>query len=287
MIAAEEPLHRDALPWRGMSRAELDSAYNNAGAVEDSGDYLADWAQRSAALRLTNGTVLDLPYGPRERNRMDIFRGGASNAPLLVFIHGGYWQRNTHRVFSAMAEGALALGIDVACPGYTLAPDATLAEMMTEIATALQVLRRQGPELGVGTGRLVVSGWSAGGHLAASAMALPEVDSGLAISGIFDLEPIRLGSLNDKLGLTVADVAALSPIRHIPRHAGELVVTHGTAELPELQRQSQDYARAWLGAGLPGALLPIPGENHFSILEQLARPGGVLALQVARLAGQV
>ena len=236
-----------------MSRAELDAAYDNGRAVEDSGRYLADWARRSATLRARQPELLDLAYGPRERNRIDVFRSGEAGAPLLVFIHGGYWQRNSKDVFSCMAEGALELGLDVAVPGYTLAPDATLAEIVAEVTAALRWLRREGRSLGLASGRLVVSGWSAGGHLAACAMALPEVDAGLAISGIFELEPIRLGVLNEKLRLTERDVERLSPIRHLP-------------------------------PALAASALPLEGRNHFSILEDLATPGGPLARQALALA---
>ncbi|MEO3387310.1 alpha/beta hydrolase [Mesorhizobium sp. CAU 1741] len=274
----------DAPVWRGMSRAELDIAYDNSGAVRDSAELLADWARRSAILRASQPELIDLVYGPRPRNVVDIFPCGRRNAPLLVFIHGGYWQRNSKDVFSCMAQGPLAAGVDVAVPGYTLAPDATLAEIVDEVRTVLRWLRRYGPEMGIATGRLIVSGWSAGGHLAACAMAMPEVDAGLAISGIFDLEPIRLGVLNDKVGLSREDASALSPLLTIPSRAGRLVVACGGAELPELQRQSSEHSAAWTASGLDGALLVLPGRNHFTILEDLASPGGRLAREVAAFA---
>ncbi|GHA21705.1 esterase [Devosia pacifica] len=270
--------------WRGMGRPELDIAYDNTGAVAASGNFIADWTRRSAALRARMPELIDLAYGPGERNKVDIFRCGLANAPLLVFIHGGYWQRNSKEVFSCMAEGVLAAGIDVAVIGYTLAPKARLTQIKDEVATALDLLRTKGANFGVAKNRLVVSGWSAGGHLAATALSFPAVDAGLAISGIFDLEPIRLGGLNDKLGLTEADVEALSPIHTITRSAKPLVVAYGTGELPELQRQSQEYARAWQQAKNTGRALPLSDEDHFSILEQLAQPGGMLSDQVIRLA---
>jgi hypothetical protein len=135
----------------------------------------------------------------------------------------------------------------------------------------------------VARGRLVVSGWSAGGHLAALAMSWPEVDAGLSISGIFDLEPIRLGGLNDKLGLTAADVHVFGPLHRLPQRAGPLVIAYGTAELPELQRQSRDYFHAWRNAGLPGRLLQLKSCNHFSILNELAASGGDLVTSIRGL----
>jgi acetyl esterase/lipase len=259
-----------------MDRATLDIAYNNTAHVTDSAERLAEWSRRSAALRARQPALLDRPYGPRERNRIDLFRCGLASAPLLVFIHGGYWQRNSKEVFSCMAEGPLACGFDVALPGYTLAPEASLTEIVAEIRSAIAWLRREGPAFGVATQGLVASGWSAGGHLAATSMAWPEVDAGLSISGIFDLEPIRLGALNDKLALSPGEAFGLSPLHHRPERAGRLVVAYGTAELPELQRQSRDYAGAWQAHGLPGELLPVEDRNHFSILDELVAPEGRL-----------
>jgi len=281
-VAAEET----APPvWRGMDRAALDSAYDNSGAVPESGQYLAEWSKRTAALRAQPGHLLDLRYGPRERNLIDIYRCGKPSAPILVFIHGGYWQRNSKDVFGCMAQGPIVAGMDVALVGYTLAPAASLAEIAAEIRAAISFIRQMPSNLGIGKDRLVISGWSAGGHLAASAMDMAEVDAGLTISGIFDLEPILFGSLNNKLGLTPEDVRQLSPEQNLPGRAGNLVVVYGTAELPELQRQSRDYLTAWQGCGLNGTLEPITGANHFSVLEQLAQPDGLLARQVARLGG--
>ena len=265
-----------------MSRAELDAAYNNTAAVADSAQRLADWTERSAALRRKYPDLLDLPYGPRPRNRIDLFPCGRSNAPLFVFIHGGYWQRNAKEIFACMAEGPLVRGFDAALIGYTLAPDATLPDIAAETHHAIRWLRHEGASYGVGKERLVISGWSAGGHLTAMAMALPEVDAGLAISGVFDVEPCRLNYLNEKLNLTAGDALAMSPILHLPARSGPLTISFGTGELPELQRQSRDYHAARQAAGLPSVLLPLDGRDHFSILEELARPDGQLSSALAQ-----
>lgn len=272
MIRPEAPL------WRGMTRAELDAAYDNSAAVPESAALLADWTARSAALRAARPEYLGKVYGPRERNRIDLFRSGAADAPLLVFIHGGYWQRNAKETLSCMAEGPLACGFDVALPGYTLAPDATLTEIVGEIGTALRWLRREGPTLGFARTRMIVSGWSAGGHLAAMAMGMPEVDAGLAISGIFDVEPCRLNYLNEKLFLSAEEAVAMSPLRQLPARAGPLVLAYGANELPELQRQSQDYAAAWKQSGLKVSEQSLKYKNHFSILNDLMNENSKLAM---------
>lgn len=271
----------DEIIWRGMTRAQLDAAYNNGAAVKSSADKIADWMARSAALRARPGASLDLAYGPRPRNRIDIFRCGRAKAPLFAFIHGGYWQRNAKEIFACMAEGPLARGFDVALIGYTLAPDATLTAIVAEVRAAVGWLRAQGARHGVAAGKLVVSGWSAGGHL--TAMALAGADAGVAISGIFDVEPCRLNYLNAALQLTMAEQSALSPIRQLPARSGPLVLAYGTGELPELQRQSCDYHSARIAAHLPSELLPLEGCDHFSILEELADPDGQLTNALVRL----
>jgi arylformamidase len=263
-----------------MTRLQLDAAYNNSAAVANSAETIADWSERSARFRAQHSQSLDLRYGDRPRNRIDVFACGRAGAPLFVFFHGGYWQRNDKETFSCLAEGPLAGGFDVALPGYTLAPEISLTEIVAEVRGAVRWLRREHPN-GVAGGRLIVGGWSAGGHLTAMTMDLPEVDAGLSISGIFDVEPCRLNYLNDKLRLSVEEAFAMSPVHHLPQTSGELTIAYGTAELPELQRQSQDYWRVRNKAGLPGRLLPLAGHNHFSILEELARPGGLAAALAA------
>jgi arylformamidase len=262
--------------WRGMTRAELDDAYNNSLAVPDSDKRRDGWIARSVELRASNPELLDLAYGPRERNCLDVFRSGRTRAPLFVLIHGGYWQRNNKDMFACMAEGPLSKGFDVALIGYTLCPEVTLTELVAETHAAIRWLRREGPRRGFGADKLVVSGWSAGGHLTAMTLGLDEVDAGLAISGLYDVEPCRLNYLNDKLHLTATEAAAMSPILHLPKRKIPATLAFGTAELPELQRQSRAYHQARLDAGLPSNLLPLEAHNHFSIMDELAAPSGQL-----------
>src|SRR5580692_6725912 len=190
----------DAPDWRALSQQDLDLGLNNSVAVAGSGDMVAGWERLSAGMRAKHPGNLDLRYGPRERNRIDFLKAG-ENAPTLVFIHGGYWQMRSKEVFTLVAAGPMAHGINVALFGYTLAPDASLDEIVGEIHNGLDFLAGQLPALGGDAGRIVVSGWSAGGHLTAMALAHPQVRGGLAISGIYDLEPIRQSYLNVKLGL--------------------------------------------------------------------------------------
>ena len=261
--------------YRGMDRTQLDAAYNNSAAVADSPRLLADWQVRSDRLRAAHPERLNLRYGPAERNRIDYF-AGRRLGPVLVFIHGGYWQMRAKETFSFLASGPLAHGIHVAFVGYTLAPQKRLTEIVVEIRDAIAWLAGQVAAFGGDPDRLYVSGWSAGGHLTAMCIAEPAVRGGLAISGIYDLEPIRLCYLNDALGLDADEARRNSPLLHLPQRTVPLVLACGEGELPELRRQSREYAATRGRAGLPGRLLSLTGHNHFTILEELADPAGAL-----------
>lgn len=269
--------------YRGMDRAALDAAYNNTEAVADSARYLADWERRSAALRAALPRHLDLRYGPADRERIDFFPTGKPGAPTLMFIHGGYWQSRAKEIFAFVAEGPLTHGINVATVGYSLAPAARLDAIVAQCRSALRWLQDHLAELGGEAGRLYVSGWSAGGHLTAMLTGDAAVQGSLAISGIYDLEPIRLNYLNDKLQLDPEEARRNSPLLHLPSRAGPLMVTVGGDELPELRHQSETYYAAWRDHGLAGEFVPLPGRHHYSALEELARPDGALAKALARL----
>lgn len=271
----------DSVAWRSLDRASLTRAYDNAGTVRDSAALLASWRARSAAFR-DGKAGRTLAYGPGPRQALDLYGGGTAKAPCLAFVHGGYWQRNAREDFTCMAEGPLALGLDVALIGYTLAPEAGLTRIAEETGAALRLLRQE-----IGPGRLVVAGWSAGGHLAAlmTTVAAEAADAALAVSGIFDLEPIAGTALNDALHLTDAEVAELSPIRRLAPGGPPVSVIYGGAELPELRRQSEDYHAARRRLSLAGNLHVVPGANHFRVLDALSASDGLIAREAARLAG--
>lgn len=273
--------------YRGMDRATLDAAYNNTLAVglPRRDRYYADWTARSDAFRRARPGRIDLAYGPGARQRLDVFPCGRPGAPTLVFIHGGYWQMNDKEPFTFLGEGLVAAGFNFVLAEYTLAPAARLDEIVAEVRSSVSWTIEHAGEFGIDPGRVFVSGHSAGGHLTAMAMADGRVAGGVAISGLYDLEPIRLNYLNEKLGLDPEEAERNSPIRHLPTRAGPLVVTVGLDELPELVRQSEEYCGAWQARGLSGRYLPLPGHEHFSILEELARPDGQLVAALKTLAG--
>lgn len=178
--------------------------------------------------------------------------------------------------------GVQAHGWSAALPGYSLAPDAKLADIVAEIRAALDWLKAEGAKHGI-AGPVIVSGWSAGGQLTAMALDHPLVVAGLAMSGVYDLEALRDTKLNGPLQLTDADIASLSPLR-LPVVNKPMTIAYGTAELPTLVNDSRNLHAMRAAAHAPGVLLPVAHANHFSILEQLADPEGELTLAALDLA---
>jgi acetyl esterase/lipase len=269
--------------YRGMDRAQLDAAYNNRAAVPNASEILADWAARSDRVRRQRAGHLDRSYGAAPRERLDLFPVDNPKAPTVAYIHGGYWQMNDKEDYAFLAEGILPRGFNLAVIEYTLAPEARMDRIVAEVRRAILWLAEHLGDFGGDPARLYVAGHSAGGHLTATTMSLREVKGGIAISGLYDLEPIRQCYLNEKLGLDEDEALRNGPIFDLPAMAGPLVTTYGTRELPELCRQSVEYAQAWAERGLPGQLLPIDGADHFTILEALAAPNGALCEALAEL----
>jgi acetyl esterase/lipase len=262
------------LSWRSLSQAERDTAYDNNKAVANSPALIVARNEASARFRAAHTDALDVPYGDRERTKIDLYPASDPSTPCLVFIHGGYWQRNSRDLFAMLAEGMAAHGWSVAIPGYSLAPEATLTDIVREISLALDWLEAEGPARGI-AGPVVLSGWSAGAHLTALALSHPLVTAGLAISGVYDLAPIRDTALNVALKLTDQEVAELSPLR-LPIVHKPLAIAYGSAELPALVWDSRNFYAARKAAGAPGDLVAIDSADHFTILEQLRRPDGAL-----------
>jgi acetyl esterase/lipase len=269
-----------------MDRTALDAAYNNTAHVgqERRDAFLADWTARSERLRKELTHQSNLHYGPTTREVLDFVPCGKPGAPTLVYIHGGYWQWNEKDAWLFVAEGPLAQGFNFVNLEYTLAPQKSMDGIVAEVHRAVSWLLENLACLGGDPARLFVSGHSAGGHLTAIAMENSAVAGGLAISGLFDLQPIRLNWLNDKLAMDDEEARRNSPMHRLPTHAGPLWITVGGGELTELQRQSVEYFSAWRSHGLEGQFVPTPSVDHFAIVEELARPNGFLARAVAALA---
>ena len=272
----------DAPDWRKLSQEDRDLGLNNGVAVAGSMEMVAGWEQRSSDMRRRYSAHLDLRYGPRERNRIDFLKA-AENAPTLLFVHGGYWQHRAKEVFTLFAEGPMAHGINVALIGYTLAPDATLDQIVAEIHAGIDYLAGQLPSLGADDHGIFVSGWSAGGHLASMALSHPKVRAGLGISGIYDLEPIRHSYLNVKLTLDEPMSQRNSPMAQAGGAMKPLSLVVGHAELLQLRKQTADFAAHRARYGLPVTYEEIPGANHFTIMNEMTSPSGRITTLIRQL----
>lgn len=254
--------------------AAATAAYDNRAAVPNSATFLPSWRERSAAVRAACGAHLDVRYGTAPRATLDFFATGAPAAPTLAFFHGGYWQWNGKDDFAFIAESLLALPLNVALVGYSLAPEASLDEIVTEACAAVAWLGEHARDFGASRD-VFVGGWSAGGHLAALAAHHEAVRGGFAISGLFDLEPLLETSLNAVLHMDREQARRCSPL-HRPLARVPFDVAVGADELPELRRQSERFGAARAAAGLPGAYTAFPGLNHYTILDAFADPNSAV-----------
>ena len=268
--------------WETMDRATLDAAYNNSKAVPESGAMFKGWLVRSEKLRARYPQHLDVAYGPRPRNRIDYYSAG-DKTPVLVFIHGGFWQMRSKEDFAFLAESFLSEGISVAMVGYPLGPDATMDEIVADAHAAIRSLATQLPALGGDPDRVVVSGWSSGGHLATMVLDEPALKGGVSISGIYELEPLVKSYTNDKLHMDAEMARRNSPILLLPKSSKELDLFAGSAELSEMRRQTADYAAARRAGGLPMEYVEIAGANHYTILDSLMNGSGAVHRAIVKL----
>ena len=216
---ASEPL------FRGMDAAEIDRQYNFRKLVPEHVDIFARWEAQSAAVRGRLRGAFDVSVGPHPRQKVDVFPAG-DRAPLLVFIHGGYWRGLSKDMFSFVAEPFVAKGVAVALIGYGLCPDVTLDTLVGHARTGLAWVAEHAKEFGADSDRLVVAGHSAGGHLTATlASAEPELVKGaFALSGIYDLEPLLHFEVNEQLRLDAESARRLSPIHAVKAPAPTMVL---------------------------------------------------------------
>lgn len=246
--------------------------------------------EASRATRAIGLVELDLPYGEHERERIDLFAGDAGR-PLLVFIHGGYWRSQHKDAYSFVANELRWHGVSVAVLGYPLAPDVRLQGIVDSLRRAMAWLAGPGNKHLPPISETVVAGYSAGGQLAAllasESSSDPSVEarvSGcLALSGLFDLQPLVRTSIGARIGLDEASAQRLSPL-NLPAGNGWLIAAVGEKETAAFQSQTNRYAEHWSAAGRPVTSLSIPGADHYSILLQLADSGSpVLQALLARL----
>ncbi len=268
--------------YEGYDADALYAQYNNRGMVPNFEDDVADFARRSDAVRTSDmAMALDIAYGVREAQQIDLFLPDAENPPLHIFIHGGYWQWNDRKPFAFVAEQLVPAGAAVAAVGYPLCPTVGFRKLCDSVRSAIAHLWHNAADYGYDRTRIHVSGHSAGGHLTAlmAATDWPAFDSDLPgdllksaipISGIFDLEPIRHTPIGDPLGLDAAEARALSPLFLPAQVAGPVTVTVGGDESAEFHRQADTYRDHLRGEGVSADVLDIAGKHHFSVVAELA-----------------
>lgn len=262
--------------------------YNNRARVPESSALIAGWARDAAAWRARHVPRL-VRYGSGARNVIDYFPG-SHDGPIVVFIHGGYWQALDNSFFSHLAGGLNAHGIGVAIPSYDLCPDVGIERIIAEMREACRELARLGQPL-------VVTGHSAGGHLAACMLATdwPAIDASLprdlvasvySISGLFDLGPLVETSINRALGLDAATARAASPLFWNAPAGRSMDAVVGENESAEYLRQSRTIVEAWRAAGVTTRFGVVAGANHFTAIAPLADPGSPMVSRLKQLAGR-
>jgi arylformamidase len=274
--------------------AEYDTRVWSPGFEEVFARREADAAAYREEMQRSGRAELGVRYGASERQFVDIFSPAqaAAGEPLAVFIHGGYWRAQTPATYSNLARGLNAHGVTVAMVGYDLCPAVTIADIIEQVRAGCRFL------WGRYRKRMLVLGHSAGGHLTSCMVAtdwkaldphVPEdlVPAGYAISGIFELEPLLATSLNADLRLDPQTAERLSPILWDVPPGRILDVVEGGAESPEFLRQSETMAEAWRQDEAETRYEPIPGKNHFTVIEALADPDSAMVRRLLTLSGRV
>jgi arylformamidase len=264
----DPPATPENLTFAGYSLAELARQYSPR-LQADVRHVFQTWSDDGAAFRASRHG-LDIAHGPGRFETLDLYRPvGIARPPLWVFIHGGYWQALDKSQHAQFAQGMLAAGYAVAMLNHTLAPDAPLERIVSEITAALRFLAVEADRLGFDRDRIHVAGHSAGGHLAAMLAASQsgvKIRSALLLSGVFDLAPLALLPMGQVLGLTdPATISRLSPADMRPQAGTRIALAVGGLESDEFKRQSRDLAEAW-GARAP---LIVDSAHHFSLLDGL------------------
>ncbi len=271
-----------------MDQDELDDAYTQIKYAPNQPQIVARYASNSAVTRARLGEPRRFAYGRAPIEQIDLYAAPGSNAPVCVFFHGGAWRMGEAKSYAFPAETIVGAGAHFAVVDFD-SVDATGGNLMPiahQVRRAVAWVYANAPSFGADPRQLYVCGHSSGAHLAgvvlttdwAGDFGLPAdaVRGGLVISGMYDLEPVRLSARSEYVRFTDAIVDALSPQRHVDRLSCPIVIAQGTLETPEFQRQARDFAAAAKKAGKPAELLVAEGYNHFEILETLANPHGFL-----------
>ncbi|OIN90430.1 MAG: esterase [Comamonadaceae bacterium CG1_02_60_18] len=274
------------------TQAQIDAQYNPAIQLADPTQPARHYAQRSGDARTQLPCTLGVPYGPTLVETLDIFSADRPNAPVFVFLHGGYWRAFSSKDFSCVALGLQPLGITTVVVNYALCPHVTVDEITRQVRAAVAWTFRNVGAYGGDPSRIALGGHSAGAHLAAmclqtpwdAAYSLPQdpVAAALLVSGIYDIAPLRYSYLQPMIQLDQGMVARNSPAFGVRPSATPVWTTWGGEETPEFERQAHLFHDAWQAAGNQGELSALPGANHYIGIHGFERPDSGLSQWLAR-----
>lgn len=253
----------------------------------DLAELMECWTERSKIYRVDANALLDQPYGDGPREKFDIFYCGKANAPLLIYLHGGYWQRGDKSMYGFVAEAFVRASVDVAVVGYPLCPQVSLTSLVDSVRRALVYLFSHAGELRISRDRFNICGNSAGGHLAAMMTATPwsEIDAeipsdlikfAVPLSGLYELAPLRNTSLNDAVGLDEAEANCNSPLFLHPDSSAQILTAVGGAETPVFLEQMGALIESWRSDTLRIEQHVEPKADHFDMIERLSDPASDL-----------
>jgi arylformamidase len=286
------PKAKGPLVFLDYDQEELDTAYDQYPWAPNRAEVSERSAQRSAAARARLGPPRRLAYGPTEIEKLDLYTTRQANAPVNVYIHGGRWALGSAADVAYFSEmfvdsGAHFIAVDFI---NVLETNGNLMTMAQQVRRAVSWVYKNAASFGGDPNRLYVSGHSSGGHLAAVVLTtdwqtdyglpMDTVKGGLFSSGMYDLYPVSLSARNTYVTFTNDVVEALSPLHHLDKLSAPVIVSHGTLETPEFQRQNREFAAAVKAAGKPVTFLVGEGYNHFEIVETLGNPHGLLGRAV-------
>ncbi|MFP6735041.1 MAG: alpha/beta hydrolase [Rhodospirillales bacterium] len=281
--------------YQGYNLHDLEVQYNIVGTIESLDVYQAQYGGLSAKTVERLGGTLDIAYGDDPLQRLDAFAAASPGAPILMFIHGGYWAAGDKAGYRFPADTFFGAGAVWVPINYRLAPAVSLDDIVDDVRSAVAWVYKNAAEIGGDAEQLYVFGHSAGGHLAAMTLAsgwqgdygIPDnaIKGGAPCSGLYDLNPFLHTSQKDYLKLDAAGVARLSPMQNLPPAGTPMVMAWGGKETDEFMRQSVDYAAACRAGGAVVTTHPYPDHNHFSLASELTNPDSPLTAALIKMMG--
>ena len=277
------------------TQAQIDAQYDVEQSVPDFMVYARHYTDESRLARHRLRCELDVPYGPTRDETLDIFPASQPNAPVFVFIHGGYWRMLSSKEFSCTALGLNALGITTVVVNYALAPKVTIDEITRQVRAAVAWVLRRIDRHGGDPAKVIVGGHSAGAHLTAMCLqtewaeeyGLPQdpLLAAVLVSGLYDLQPLRFSLMQPMIQLDDGVIRRNSPMFSVRACPTPALIAWGEAEPDEFRRQSDDFRAAWAGGGNRSKRLPLEDANHFTAIYGFEDPKSALCLWIAQAAG--